>query len=394
MIKKKLIFFQLLLKKFMVKNLSANSGMRLALLALAKRVLCGITPFYRSTLSSKELPVKKRYGLSGLSLYLCSFALMAGLCLPGAQAAATMKFKLSNQFPPTHHVSEGLRVFVAKVAEYSGNAMEVQIFDSGSLYRDAEVVKAIRSGSTETGLVPVNKWSGILPAVDIFEVPFVFRDLADLQVFLDGGASSILDEAFSNYGVKVLFWVDYGYVQFFNNKHPIKNPEDLKGLTMRAFSAGDQEILKALGAAPTIISSAELYLALQRGTIDGTTTGMPAAVARKVVEVQKYMTLSNYSTAEFIVQANLKWWNKLSDEQKDVITRASKDAEAHIREKVALAEAEAAQDIEKAGVEVYRLDEKERLAFIEATGGVREAYLKKSGDLGSKLLPLADELLK
>lgn len=321
------------------------------------------------------------------------FLLIFSALMSGAAQAAT-KFKLSNQFPPNHHVSQGLRVFADKVKEYSAGEMEAVIYDSGSLYRDAEIVKAIRNGSTEVGLVPINKWSGMIPAVDIFEVPFTFRDLSSLKTFLDGGAAELFDEAFAKYGVKVLFWVDYGYVQFFNNKHPLKIPADFKGLTMRAFSAGDQQILTALGASPTIISSSEMYLALQRGTIDGTTTGMPAALSRKVVEVQKYMTLANYSTAEFLVQANSKWWNKLSDSQKDVIARASKDAEIYIRTEVAKAEDEAAKAIAAAGVEIYHPSQAEREAFMQATSGVRDGFLKNSGELGAKLLRLADELLK
>lgn len=324
------------------------------------------------------------------------FALFAvALCalfLFAAKTTFAAPIKLSNQFPPQHHVSKGLQVFADKVKEYSKGEMEVKIFDSGSLFRDAEIVKAIRNGSTEIGLVPVNKWSGILPAVDIFEVPFTFNNLSSLELFLNSGAAPLFDEAFAQYGAKVLFWVDYGYVQFFNNKRPLKIPADFNGLTMRAFSAGDAEILKALGAAPTIISSSELYMALQRGTIDGTTTGMPAAVARKVTEVQKYMTIANYSTAEFLVQANQKWWNGLGQEKQNILAKASLEAEAFIRMEVAKAEEEALATIKAAGLEVHELSDEERQAFVSATAALRESYLKKSGDLGTKLLPIADTL--
>ncbi len=332
--------------------------------------------------------ISKGYGMLCMTLALILSLSVAGVAVAG------QSFKISNQFPPNHHVSEGLRIFADKVKEYSGGALTAQIFDSGSLYRDAEIVKAIRNGGTEVGLVPINKWSGMIPAVDIFEVPFTFRHLSSLPEFLEAGAADLFDEAFSRYGVKMLFWVDYGYVQFFNNKYPLKTPADFRGLTMRAFSAADQETLKALGAAPTIISSSELYLALQRGTIDGTTTGIPAAVARKVIEVQKHMTLANYSTAEFVVQANLDWWNKLDDAQKDVVMRASVDAETYIRNKVAEAEAAALEKVKKAGLNVYVPTDEDRAAFIQATKGLREAYLEKSGDLGAKLLPIADNLSK
>ena len=127
--------------------------------------------------------------------------------------------------------------------------------------------------------------------------------------------------------MKTLFWVDYGYIQFFNNKRPLTRPDDFKGVKMRTFSKGDADTLKALGAAPTVMSSSEMYMALQRGTVDGATTGMPAAVSRKVHEVQKHMTEANYTTAQFIVQANLKWWEKLPQDQRDAILKAGKDAE-------------------------------------------------------------------
>ncbi|SBV99516.1 TRAP dicarboxylate transporter, DctP subunit [uncultured delta proteobacterium] len=331
---------------------------------------------------------------STFSFKVLAAALLAGsFCLFASASQAAMEFKLSNQFPPNHHVSAGMRIFAEKVEEYSKGAMTAKIYDSGSLYRDAEIVKAIRGGSVEVGLVPVNKWSGMIPAVDIFDVPFAFPTLESLEKFLQK-SGPIFDEAFSKYNAKVLFWVDYGYVQFFNSKRPLKMPEDFKGLTMRAYSAGDAETLKALGAAPTIISSSEMYLALQRGTIDGADTGMPAAVSRKVIEVQKYMTLANYAAAEFLVQANLKWWQGLKKEEQEIIAKASADAEKYIRDKVAEAEAQAQETVVKAGVEVHVPNAAELAAFVKATAPIRDSYLKQGGDLAAKLLPIADAAAK
>jgi len=176
--------------------------------------------------------------------------------------------------------------------------------------------------------VPVNKWSGMVPAADVFEMPFIYKDLTSIKKFIDAGAGDLLDKEFQKRAVKTLFWVDYGYIQFFNNKRPLTKPEDFKGLTMRSFSSGDADTLKALGAAPTVMSSAEMYMALQRGTVDGATTGMPAAVSRKVHEVQKFMTEANYTTAQFVVQANLKWWEKLPQDQRDAILKAGREAKS------------------------------------------------------------------
>lgn len=336
------------------------------------------------------LPVRKLAKFISVSLLSTLFLVFL---LP-AQADAALSFRLTNQFPPNHHVSQGMVFFADKVKEYSAGEITVVLADTGSLYRDAEVVKAIRNRSVEAGVVPVNKWSGLVRAVDIFEVPFVFKELSSLEQFLSGGAREVFDASFERFGAKVLFWVDYGNVQFFNNKRPLKSVEDFKGLTMRAFSAADAVTLESLGAAPTIISSSELYLSLQRGTIDGTTTGMPAAISRKVVEVQKYMTHANYSSAEFLVQANLKWWNKLKQSERDIIMRAAAETEQHIRTEVARYENDALESIKKYGIEVHTLTDAEREELIKATANVRADFLKNSGETGQKLMKIADESIK
>ena len=330
----------------------------------------------------------KRILQSSACRLLATAFICGSFCLQVGTASAAMTFKLSNQLPPNHHISAGLRLFAQKVEEHSKGEMKVQVYEAGSLYRDADILKAIRSGSTETGLIPTNKWSGIMPAIDIFDAPFIFKDLSSLEKFL-GEAGPIFDESFSKYGAKLLFWVDYGWIQFWNSKRPLKTPEDFKGMTLRAYSAGDAETLKALGAAPTIISSSELYMSLQRGTIDGTTTGMPAAVSRKVIEVVNNLTIANYATAQFMVQANGKWYSSLTQAQKDVLTEASHEAEQYIRSHVQKAEDDAEATVAKSGIAIHKVTDEERALFQKATESVRQDFLKKSGDLGKKLVDIA-----
>ena len=306
-----------------------------------------------------------------------------------AVAGAKTEFRLSNQFPASHHVSKGLVLFAAKVKEYSKGAVEVKIFDSAQLYKDTEIVEALQDGLIETGLVPVNKWSGMIPAADVFEMPFVFKDLTSIKKFIDAGAGDLLDKEFQKRAVKTLFWVDYGYIQFFNNKRPLTKPDDFKGITMRSFSSGDADTLKALGAAPTVMSSSEMYMALQRGTMDGATTGMPAAVSRKIQEVQKFMTEANYTTAQFVMQANLKWWDKLPQDQREAILKAGKEAEEWIRGAIAQSEDEAEKVIRKAGVQIHPLAPEARPLFIKATEPVRQAFANKTGELAKKLMEIA-----
>ena len=322
---------------------------------------------------------KKVMAFAAVAVLFCSVAFGA-------------EFTVSNQFPPSHHISKAIHVFADKVVELSGGQLKVNVADSGSLYNDSQILEAVQDGLVEVGLVGTYKWGGMVPAADVFDLPFLFVDLSSPEKFLNAGAADILDAEFNKKGVKNLFWVDYGFIQMWNNEHPLHSPKDFEGLTMRSYSAGDSITLKALGAAPTLISSAEMYMAIQNGTVKGATTGMPAAVSRKIYEVCKYLTIANYSTAQFSVQANLDWWNGLDADSQKAILEAGKVAEKWLRGAVAESEGAAEKTVRDAGLEVNALTAEERAQMVAATKSVWDAYVARAGETGQKLVDLAHKV--
>lgn len=316
----------------------------------------------------------------------------AAVAVLSCSVAFGAEFTVSNQFPPSHHISKAIHVFADKVVELSGGQLKVNVADSGSLYNDSQILEAVQDGLVEVGLVGTYKWGGMVPAADVFDLPFLFVDLSSPEKFLNAGAADILDAEFNKKGVKNLFWVDYGFIQMWNNEHPLHSPKDFEGLTMRSYSAGDSITLKALGAAPTLISSAEMYMAIQNGTVKGATTGMPAAVSRKIYEVCKYLTIANYSTAQFSVQANLDWWNGLDADSQKAILEAGKAAEKWLRGAVAESEGAAEKIVRDAGLEVNALTAEERAQMVAATKSVWDAYVARAGETGQKLVDLAHKV--
>lgn len=316
----------------------------------------------------------------------------AAVAVLSCSVAFGAEFTVSNQFPPSHHISKAIHVFADKVVELSGGQLKVNVADSGSLYNDNQILEAVQDGLVEVGLVGTYKWGGMVPAADVFDLPFLFVDLSSPEKFLNAGAADILDAEFNKKGVKNLFWVDYGFIQMWNNEHPLHSPKDFEGLTMRSYSAGDSITLKALGAAPTLISSAEMYMAIQNGTVKGATTGMPAAVSRKIYEVCKYLTIANYSTAQFSVQANLDWWNGLDADSQKAILEAGKVAEKWLRGAVAESEGAAEKTVRDAGLEVNALTAEERAQMVAATKSVWDAYVARAGETGQKLVDLAHKV--
>lgn len=316
----------------------------------------------------------------------------AAVAVLSCSAAFGAEFTVSNQFPPSHHISKAIHVFADKVVELSGGKLKVNVADSGSLYNDSQILEAVQDGLVEVGLVGTYKWGGMVPAADVFDLPFLFVNLSSPEKFLNAGAADILDAEFNKKGVKNLFWVDYGFIQMWNNVRPLHSPKDFEGLTMRSYSAGDSITLTALGAAPTQISSAEMYMAIQNGTVKGATTGMPAAVSRKIYEVSKYLTIANYSTAQFSVQANLDWWNGLDADSQKAILEAGKVAEKWLRGAVAESEGAAEKIVRDAGLEVNTLTADERAQMVAATKSVWDAYVARAGETGQKLVDLSHKV--
>lgn len=318
---------------------------------------------------------------------LCLAVTAVILAMPVSSAVAD-EIKLSNQLPPSHHISKALDFFADKVEEYSGGKTTVKVFHSAQLFKDTEVVEALQENLVPIALVPVNKWSGMIPATDVFEMPFVFKELDSIKKFIEAGAGELLNEEFKKKGVTDLFWADYGFVQFFNSKRPLMAPADFEGLKIRTFSNGTAETVSALGGTPVVMSSSEMYMALQRKTVDGATTGMPAAVSRKIFEVQNYLTVCNYTTAQFVVQCNLEWWDELGDEEKEMLKKAGVEAEEWLRGQIAQSEKDAQKVIADAGLEITVLNADQREAFIEATEPVRSGFMEKT-PLCKKLVEIA-----
>ena len=165
---------------------------------------------------------------------------------------------------------------------------------------------AIMTGGVDMGLNTVGRWATIIPAMEVFDVPFVFPGYEKVDSAIDGGMGKILEEEMAKKHVKVVYWADYGFVQYANNKKPIKKPEDFKGLKIRGYSELASETIKALGASPVTMGAGEVYMALQRGTIDGQSSGAPAMRDRKMYEVTKFLTVTNHASPEFVVAMNDK----------------------------------------------------------------------------------------
>lgn len=334
-------------------------------------------------------------------LFFCIAAVMMTVVLAGCGAGKSAgggqtadgktELKLAYHLPVDHHLSKSMEKFAKRVEEKSGGKLTVKTYPAGQLYTDKSMNDAIMSGGLDMGLNSTAMWTTVIPALNVLDVPFLLPSYDSVAKAIDGGLGKTLEAEFEKKGVKNLIWADYGYVQFANNKRPLTKPEDFAGLQLRGYGQIPAETIKALGASPVTMGSAEVYMAIQRGTIDGQTSGTTAMFARKIYEVAKYLTITNHAFCEFSLAMNKAKWDSLSPEQQKALSEAAKEIRDEIRKETKAEDEKTTEALKQAGMEVFTVPAADVAQWQAATMSVRENFIKDNGELGQKVV---DECLK
>ena len=304
------------------------------------------------------------------------------------KADQKVTLKMATALPSSHPLVKAMDVLKNKANEKSKGSVTIQIYPAGQLYNDKNMNDAIISGGIDMGLNTVGRWATIVPAMDIFDVPFIFPSYEKVDKAIDSGLGEKLGSELMKKGVRPLIWADYGFVQYANNKKLVKTPADFDGLKIRGYSKYSAETIKAMGASSVTMGSSEVYMGIQRGTIDGQTSGTTAMRDRKMYEVHKYLTVTNHASPEFIVAINEKSYSKLNANQKKALDAAAIEVRDMIRANAKAEDLKALADLKAKGMEVYEVPENELQAWRDATKPVWDLFIKENGKFGQELIDI------
>lgn len=299
--------------------------------------------------------------------------------------------RLAYNLPQDHHIAKGVEQFAANVVERSGGNVDIQVYPSGQLLSDTEMNQSILSGGVEMGVNSSTLWASTVPAMGIFDVPYAFNDYETAGKLLNGELGDKLRDAMEEKGAKVLMFADYGFIQFANNKRPLEKPEDFEGLKIRSIGDIPSVVIQSYGASPVFMGGGEVYMALQRNTVDGATSGTTAMLQRNYHEVTKYLTINNYAYLEFIVAMNKEFFDNLPENAQQLLMEEAQKAEEWIREQAEIEDEESAKKLEELGMEVYRVPEEDIPMWKEKAMPAWEEYEKVAGELGKELLEIVEK---
>jgi len=316
-----------------------------------------------------------------------------GLALLAGGANAAEKMRISLQLPLKSHLGQNLLMFEKEVESRTNGAIDVEIYDSATLYKDKEVPAAVGSGAIEAGVASLTRYVGDAPVVDVFYMPFLLNSEAKVRAAVAEGSPvrTAIEAEVAKTGGQILYWQAYGGAILLSNGGPIKTPDDMKGKKVRVFGKTLGDFVTAAGGAPTLISGSEQYLAYQRGTVDVGMTGVSGVKSRKLWEVMDTITVTNHADIEFVVVVNTDWWNSLSAEIQGQIREAANAAQENVRDRMASIEAEAYAAAKENGMAIVELSDEELAAWKAVAQPVYDSYLAATGDVGKAILDAASK---
>src|SRR5205814_6695348 len=280
-------------------------------------------PRIASTHGRRRFIARAGAGLAGI--------IAAGRAPAFAQGAAKkLVFAHINASPESAAVA--FSWMAEEVNKRSKGALDMQFHGSTLLSKELEIMNAVKSGNIAIGN-PAGAAATVFPEMGAFLVPYLVRSYDQAYRMFNGRVGEQLDAQFQEkYKLKVLCFFDYGFRHFWNNKRPIAEPRDLRGLRLRVQQAkvfGDT--INGLGGNAVPMPWGEVIPAAQQGVIDGADLPIVNILALKAYEVSKYcsMTYHNYGPTALVI--NLDIWNGLTPAQQKLLLDASRTAQERIR---------------------------------------------------------------
>lgn len=274
-----------------------------------------------------------------------------------SENSSNKTIKLAHGLDMNHPVHKAMEYMADDLKKRSGDKLSIEIYPNQQLGSERQCLELLQIGSLDMTKVSAAVMENFSPNMKVFGLPFLFRDRTHAFSVLDGEIGKELLDGGQKYWLKGMGYYDSGSRSFYTKEKPVHKPEDLEGLKIRVMeSVTAMNMVNSLGGSPTPISWGELYTSLQQGVVDGAENNPPSFYLSRHYEVCKYYSLDEHTTVPDVLIMGTHIWNSLNEQEKKWVQQSVNLSVKHQRKLWALAEKEALEEVQKAGVEVIRPD--------------------------------------
>jgi len=280
--------------------------------------------------------------------------------------------KLAHVLDTSHPVHKGMVFMADKLSKISDGKMRVDIYPSGQLGQERDLIELLQIGSLAMTKVSTAPLEAFVPEMKIFGIPYVFRDHAHSWKIFNGPIGRKLLLSGEKYFLRGMCYYDAGSRSFYTKERPVHSPKDLDGLKIRVMKSNTAvRMVQALGGSPTPIPWGELYTSLQQGVVDGAENNPPSFYLSRHYEVCKYYSLDEHTAVPDILLMSTVVWNSLSSQEQKWLQQAVDESVEYQKKVWKESSDEALRMVQEAGVEIIYPDKK---PFKDAVKEMHEVY--------------------
>lgn len=318
------------------------------------------------------------------------FAVTAGVgaaCGSGGESSSSggksVEFRMQSTAPKDDLWTQMVQRFADGVEESSDGRIKIKVYCCGQLATDTVAeLEAVKSGQLG-GLAAVNTaLSNFDERAVAFSLPFLANSPKQIHAVLDGPGVDVWKETLASVDIVAVPGAStvQGFRQLTTSNRRVVAPDDLKGLDIRAIPVPlASDIFKELGANPISLPFSDLAGALQTGAVDGQENPLTLIRTGGLADIQKHLTLWNYSVTALNFGFNKKLWDGLTPEDRDLLTNEAIKAAKWHREAYPAADLESLEKMRKNFDSIDELSPAQVQAFRTALQPVSEKWSKKVG---------------
>jgi tripartite ATP-independent transporter DctP family solute receptor len=306
---------------------------------------------------------------------------MAGV--PPAAAQTKLVLKAADVHPLGYPTVEAVVRMGKKLEAATNGRIAIQMYPAMQLGGEKEMIEQAQVGALQIARISVGPMGPIVPELNVFNLPFMFRDNAHMEKVIDGPIGDELLKKLSDHptaGLIGLAWMNAGSRNVYNSRHPINKVEDLKGLKIRMMgNPVFVDTMNSLGGNGIAMGYDQLVSALQTGVVDGAENNEPSYATGQHYRHAKYYSMTGHLIIPEILVFSKKSWQTLPKEDQDLIMKFAREAQQEERGLWYEMEKKSIEQMKEAGAQINEVPD--RKPFQAAVKPVWDKYGAQNAEL-------------
>src|SRR6266481_4984056 len=287
---------------------------------------------------------------------LTAFGALAHDFAAPAFAQQKLVLKATDVHPLGYPTVEAVLAMGKKLEAASAGRISVQMYPSMQLGGEKEMIEQAQVGALQIARISVGPMGPLVPELNVFNLPFMFRDAAPMEKVIDGAIGDEMLKKLSEHptaGLIGLCWMNGGTRNVYNSKHAVKSIADLKGLKIRMMgNPVFVDTMNALGGNGVAMGYDQLVSALQTGVVDGAENNEPSYETGQHYRYAKYYSHTGHLMIPELLIYSKRIWETLSKDDQALIMKAAKEAQQEQRKLWYEMEQQSIAKMKAAGVEI------------------------------------------